>query len=156
MLNTTNMETKKIKNFRKTLRAFEREIMLQNNTNLCFGVTIAQCHILLEIEKLGETKVGDLASNISLDKSTVSRTIDGLVSVGLVNRSIPPHNRRSSLIKLTKQGGNICKQINDSNNDYFKKVLSVLDGKELDVFLQNFEKITNNIKEINNSLHNNQ
>jgi len=93
--------------------------------------------------------VGELASNLSLDKSTVSSTIEGLVKVGLVDRSIPANNRRSVCIKLTQQGMLTCHQINNENDTYFERALSPLKDEDLKAFMDTFEKITNNMKELN-------
>jgi DNA-binding MarR family transcriptional regulator len=70
-----------IEQFRQILRDFGREINLQNSASCCRGISVAQCHTLLEIEKHREISVTDLARNLSLDKSTVSRTVDGLVNI---------------------------------------------------------------------------
>ncbi len=146
------MDAEQIRDFRSILRAFEREVYLQVNSSLCSGVTVAQCHALLEIEHLNESTIGDLARVTSLDKSTVSRTVDGLVNIGLVDRSIPATNRRTSLIKLTGQGKEVCSQINEKNDWFFSETLSGFKKVEVESFLKIFEKITKKMKVVNKSL----
>ncbi|MCK4750392.1 MAG: MarR family transcriptional regulator, partial [Bacteroidales bacterium] len=90
------MKKEYIQHFREILRIFDREVFLQNNASCCNGISLAQCHTLLEIEKNSEISVSDLAMNLSLDKSTVSRTVDGLVNIGMVDRVIPKENRRKA------------------------------------------------------------
>ncbi len=136
-------EDKAIKKFREILRRFEREIFVQTNECCCNGVTLAQCHALLEIESKNKESVTELAKTLGLDKSTVSRTIDGLVNMGLVDRSIPMENRRTSILKLTESGINVCNSINCNNDKYIHDTLSILTEAEKEELISLFEKVTN-------------
>lgn len=135
------VDKKTVKDFRQLLRRFERELFMQNSDSCCSGVTLAQCHTLLEIESKGKESVTELAKTIGLDKSTVSRTIDGLVTIGLVDRTIPAENRRMATIQLTDAGKNICKSINSTNDKQFEEVLSVLTDTEQTNLIQILEKV---------------
>lgn len=73
----------------------------------CCGVTVAQCHALLEVEKNGEISLVDLAYALGLDNSTLSRTIDSIVQERLVERRANPHDRRHISIALTDKGKEI-------------------------------------------------
>jgi DNA-binding MarR family transcriptional regulator len=148
-MNTTDNQT--IKKFREVLRRFEREIFVQTNECCCNGVTLAQCHALLEIASKNKESVSELAKTLSLDKSTVSRTVDGLVNIGLVDRSIPEENRRTSILKLTKAGENVCHSINCNNNKYISGTLSILTKAEQEELLRLFEKITNQMLQLRSS-----
>jgi DNA-binding MarR family transcriptional regulator len=94
-----------IRDFRKSLRVLEQEVgfSMASETGCC-GVTLAQCHLLLEIEQRGTTSITGLAAALELDKSTLSRTVDGLCRAGLVDRKTDPANRRQQLISLTAKG----------------------------------------------------
>ncbi len=98
------MDQKYIQQFREIIRIFEREIFLQNTASCCNGVSLSQCHTLLEIEKNNKISVSELAQNMQLDKSTVSRTVDGLVKMDMVDRVIPDENRRKAILNLTEEG----------------------------------------------------
>jgi DNA-binding MarR family transcriptional regulator len=135
-------DNKLIDKFREILRRFEREVFVQSS-GCCSGVTLAQCHTLIEIESKKKDSITELAKTLCLDKSTVSRTIDGLVNIGLVDRTIPSENRRMAELKLTEAGKNICSSINCNNEKYFNEVLSILSEHEKDELIQLFEKITN-------------
>ena len=131
-----------IKKFREIIRKFGREFFVQNNESCCNGVTLAQCHTLLEIENKKKESVSELAKTLGLDKSTVSRTIDGLVNIGLVDRIIPVENRRMSELSLTDAGKNVCNSINCANDRYFHEVLSVFTDSEREELIRLFEKVT--------------
>ena len=140
----------KVIDFREHLRHFEREIEFQNSSNCCFGVTLTQCHTLMELDKQDNISLKDLSERLYLDKSTLSRIVEGLVNLGLVDRDIPKNNRRTIIIKLTEQGISVCKKINTSNNLYFQKVLDSLSKDQLQIFLDSFKTIVTKMIEMNN------
>jgi len=97
---------------------------------------------LLEIEKKEKISVTELADSLSLDKSTVSRTVDGLVNIGLVNRNIPSDNRRMAILSLTGTGNRTCTDINSLSDKYFADNLSVLSDREQKELLRLLKKFT--------------
>jgi DNA-binding MarR family transcriptional regulator len=141
-------DNQSIKKFREVLRRFEREIFVQSSDSCCNGVTLAQCHTLLEIESKNKESVTELARTLGLDKSTVSRTVDGLVNIGLVDRTIPEENRRMATLKLTESGKNICNSINCNNDTYFQEILAILTETEKEELLRLFEKITTRMMQL--------
>jgi len=139
------MDKKFIHQFREIIRIFDRELFMQNNASCCNGISLAQCHTLLEIEKSNEISISELASSLSLDKSTVSRTVDGLVNINMVDRIIPDDNRRKAILNLTDNGKQICTTINYSNDSYIKQVLNDFTENEREEFLRLFRKLTCNM-----------
>ncbi|MCX5813906.1 MAG: MarR family winged helix-turn-helix transcriptional regulator [Proteobacteria bacterium] len=111
--------------FRKNLRLLEKKLAMQlKEDSFCCGVTIAQCHTLLAVEAKRITTVTELAGELELDKSTLSRTIDGLVTTGLINRETITGNRRSQHISLTPQGKKVTAGINMQWNLYFASLFA--------------------------------
>lgn len=139
------MDKKYIHRFREIIRVFDREIFFQNSASCCNGISVAQCHTLLEIEKNDEISVSELAGNLSLDKSTVSRTVEGLVNINLVDRVTPRENRRLALLNLTESGKQVCSTINYTNDLYIKRVLKDFSNEEREEFLRLFERVTCNM-----------
>ncbi len=96
---------KSIERFRAKLREIERAVWMQTKSEaLCCGVTMAQCHAILEIGAAGELNLKDLASRLGLDNSTLSRTVDSLVRDGLVERTPSAEDRRATIIRLNPKG----------------------------------------------------
>ena len=139
-----------IRSFRKTLRQFEMLLDgLIKESCCCCGVTIAQCHALLEIEENGQTTTVGLAKSLGLDKSTLSRTVDGLVNIGLVERIPHPTDRRYTLITLSEQGRKICKEINRVNDDYFERVFQAFQDAERAEVIRYFDLLVKTIADHN-------
>jgi DNA-binding MarR family transcriptional regulator len=116
-----------IRSFRKGLRALEREVELAlSGQTECCGVTPAQCHLLLAVEEAGEPSVGEVATALELDSSTLSRTVDGLVKAGLLLREEDPSNRRRQLVKLSARGREKADTINALCDGYYVGLLAAL------------------------------
>ena len=68
------------------------------------GMTLVAYTLLGQIEARPGIRAADLASMFGLDKSTVSRQIDQLVSQGLLRRSGERPGRRGQVLELTAAG----------------------------------------------------
>ncbi len=133
-----NADIKIISRFRHALRKFEREQELFQRSNCCKGLTLAKCHALLEIGNMKQPSLMQLAESLKLDKSTVSRTVDGLTNLDLVDRYVPHEDRRTLLMSLSKKGKETYDDINLENNTYFNEVLSAIPVKEREAFINTF------------------
>ena len=143
------MDSKIVGQFRDVLRIFERELDFQNNSGCCCGVTLSQCHALMELSKEDNLSLNLLSEKLSVDKSAVSRTIENLVNKDLVVRKIPKENRRVTNLKLTKMGIDVCNQINTGNNGYYVKALSSIPDDDLAIFLRSFENMVAHMSKLN-------
>ena len=132
------MDKDKIRSFRKTLRRFDRLNELLNNS-CCSGVTMAQCHVLLEIEENSEITTNQLADNLKLDKSTLSRTVDKLVNAGLVDRKVSPQDRRYTFLFLTEAGLLKCNEINDINDITYNQIFNTISTEDPDEIITHFK-----------------
>ena len=136
------MDTLKIRAFRKLLRLFERLSAQQlKEDSCCRGVTLAQCHTILEIEDMVQTTTVELSKRLGLDKSTLSRTIDGLVNIGLLERAPDPGDRRFNLLSLTIKGREVADHINQANDEFFRQVFDGIKSERHDEVINNFEKL---------------
>ncbi|MDR3557571.1 MAG: MarR family transcriptional regulator [Syntrophobacteraceae bacterium] len=118
------MDIAVVRRFRRSLRRLERllEAILRDET-CCHGVSVAQCHALMGMDELERPSLGGLAVHMGLDKSTLSRTVDGLVKAGLVLREQGGVDRRKTLLLLTENGKALCQRIHTDNDALFVKVL---------------------------------
>jgi DNA-binding MarR family transcriptional regulator len=116
-----------IRAFRTDLRVLEREVVLSLSSDTgCCGVSVAQCHLLLETEMRGSTSVTELASATVLDKSTLSRTVDGLCRSGLLRRKVDPANRRQQIITLNAKGRAAVDRINSACDATYQRLFDFI------------------------------
>ncbi len=134
-----------VQELREIFREFDRELFYQNTASCCNGISVSQCHTLLEVEKKHNISISELANHLSLDKSTVSRTVDGLVNIDLLERIIPSHNRRKAQLSLTGSGKKVCKQINYTNDTYMSTITNNFSSEEADQLLRLLKKLTTNM-----------
>jgi len=119
------MENQASKYLRELIRVLVRNLgILEKSDASCCGVTISQCHAIVEIGRSGEVSLNELAELLALDKSTMSRTINNLVEDGLVIRELHPEDRRYVKIKLTDKGIKIFKNIEESMDRYYKAIFN--------------------------------
>jgi DNA-binding MarR family transcriptional regulator len=139
-----NISTESIKEFRKSLRKLQRKLAEQLDGNsVCCGVTIAQCHTLLAVEEKGHTTNTELAVELELDKSTLSRTIESLVVMGLVNRETNNDNRRSQHIRLTGDGEKTVAAIHDQWRSFFTSLFAGIPKLKHPVVIEGLSLLAN-------------
>jgi len=97
--------------------------------------------VLLEMEELGRTTTKQLAENLRLDKSTLSRTIDGLKRLGMVKRSENKGDRRFTILELTQKGKAKCDSLNEYNDELYRDIFKDFKRKDKDLFLNLFEEL---------------
>jgi DNA-binding MarR family transcriptional regulator len=120
-----------IREFRENLRVLEREVELSMTSEAgCCGVTFAQCHLLLEVERRGRTSVTELAGLFELDKSTLSRTVDAACRAGLIDRSVDPTSRRQQVICLTEEGRKTVEKINSQSDGSYTRLFDFIPPDE--------------------------
>jgi DNA-binding MarR family transcriptional regulator len=120
-----------VRSFRRSLRALEREIELSVAAETeCCGVTVAQCHLLLELEHRGPSSIGELADALCLDQSTLSRTADSLVKAGLATRADDPANRRRQILELARAGRDKADLINRRCDARYESILGGAEGRD--------------------------
>ena len=113
-----------IRELRATIRKLEREISMElSEQGSCCGVTMEQCHTLLELGRNQEQiNLKTLAALLELEKSTVSRGVDSLVRRGLVNRQVDEENRRSVLLSLSGDGKRTAETIDRNCDSYYQQI----------------------------------
>ena len=120
------------RSLRELFRITVRNVgLLEKDDASCCGVTTSQCHALVEIGRSGTISLIDLAQQLNLDKSTLSRTINNLVESDLLIREQDPDNRRYIKIQLTKKGLQLYQNIEDSMDDYFQKIIEEIPAEKL-------------------------
>ncbi|MGB9867118.1 MAG: MarR family winged helix-turn-helix transcriptional regulator [Bacillota bacterium] len=119
--------------FRGLLAELTRALrLLERSEAGCCGVTLSQCHLMLEVNRKKEKgcSLSDLASALGIDMSTVSRVADGLVRRGLLRRLEDPKDRRRVCFQLTEAGHELVTRINLEMDAFASCVLqNIVEGK---------------------------
>lgn len=112
---------------RDLIRLLERKLGLLNDNEMsCCHVTMAQCHAIIEIGREKAISLNKLSELLTLDSSTMSRTVNNLVKSDLVTRELDPQDRRCVSISLTAEGREIYESIENTMNEYYKSIFSCI------------------------------
>lgn len=71
---------------------------------LGWQVTAAQSSALARVESEGPLRLGALAQREGVSAATMSKVVDGLVELGLVERVADEDDRRASLVRMSAAG----------------------------------------------------
>lgn len=113
--------------FREIIRQLERKLgILDEKEMSCSGISMAQCHALVEIGRVESISLNELAEILNLENSTMSRTVNNLVNNDMVKRNTDPQDRRYVNISLTESGSKAYEGIEASMNLYFRNVYNTI------------------------------
>ena len=132
---------------RKLIRVLVRNLgILEKSDASCCGVTVTQCHAIVEIGQKEKVSLVDLADLLDVDKSTMSRTVNNLVESGLAIRELDTENRRFVVIQLTEDGRNVFNSIEKSMETYYKDIFSSIPEDKRGQVLESLALLTDAAK----------
>ena len=80
---------------------------------VAYGLSVSQAYALGSIVRLGPLAMADLADDLHLSASTLSRVVDQLVRKSLVRREQSGEDRRVWYVAVTGPGRRLWRQIDD-------------------------------------------
>ncbi|MBA3815997.1 MAG: MarR family transcriptional regulator [Parachlamydiaceae bacterium] len=93
-----------INELRRNARNVVRELGLLNDAYFEIGVTLAERHLLIELNNCQSPTMGEIADRLLLDKSTISRLISNAVKKGYVECITEDKDKRKRFLNLTEKG----------------------------------------------------
>jgi len=132
---------------RELIRILIRKLgILEKSDSSCCDTSIAQCHAIVEIGRAKEISLIELSDLLSVDKSTMSRTINNLTQSGLAVREVHQEDRRYLKIKLTDKGQKVYKNIEDSMEKYCMGIFSSIPEEKREQVLESLKLLTEAVK----------
>jgi DNA-binding MarR family transcriptional regulator len=139
---------KAAKELREIVRILERKLgVLEETEVVCCGITMSQCHALVEIGRAKSISLNELAQLLNLENSTMSRTVSNLVNSGLVKRDIDPTDRRYVTISLTGDGVSLFNYIEEGMDRYFEKVYGSIPESKREQVVESLQILLDAIRE---------
>jgi DNA-binding MarR family transcriptional regulator len=96
----------------------------------CCRTSSTQCHLLVELGRSGPVPLSELGQRLSLEKSWVSRAVDGLVDRGWATKEPNPQDARSWLVTLTADGVARARELNATLDNHAAQVLEKLNERD--------------------------
>ncbi len=112
---------------RERLRGMARTLgLLKDEETACCGMTLSQCQALVEIGRNSPLSLRELATGLLLDNSTMSRTVQQMVTNGWVTRESDEQDRRSVVLSLTDMGTCLYAQTEAEMAVQYERILSLI------------------------------
>ena len=94
------------------------------------GLSFAKWVALASLARFGECSMTRLARLSAADRTTLTRSIDGLIRDGLVERGTQASDRRKVVVRLTSEGQEILGRIREDINPIHQEVCAELTVEE--------------------------
>ena len=124
---------------RDASRRIVRELNLLNDKWCIEDFSFSECHLLTELMSLGQATASELGERLVLEKSTMSRLVNGVLDQAYVRSRPDPTDARRRLLSLTAKGRRGLERINkysnhqvDSALDYVSPAdrITIVDGMD--------------------------
>ena len=129
---------------KELLRKFQ---MRDRNEITCCGVSVSQCYTLDTLYEHGEMSMVQLARKMFLDKSTMTRVVDGLIERELVLRRLDENDRRLIYVNLTPAGRALIEQIRGQQMISLRQILERIPANERQRLLDGLELFSNAVQD---------
>jgi len=101
---------------------------------------------LFSVDVLGGASLSDLASEMLLDISTVSRQVRRLEDAGLLERETHAEDRRVSVVRNTPEGHDVARRIGRAWQSAFADALSEWNDAELEELADMLDRLAHSLR----------
>jgi DNA-binding MarR family transcriptional regulator len=115
-----------------------------------FSLVPPQAGILHVLNGYGEYNQNLLGQEMSIDKASIVKFIDGLEKMGLVIRKTDANDRRSKIVTLTAKGRKVQKKLSESHRDLEKHIMKEFSENEISTLRELMPRI---LQSVLNHLH---
>lgn len=105
-------------------------VRAQRKQVACCGTTVAQCHILTELERAGPLQLTELGARLGVHKGWISRGVASLVDEGLVERGGTGRDERIVVVRLSAAGQRRVAALNRALDRHAARVLGRIPAPE--------------------------
>lgn len=100
------------------------------------GLPMGVWRTLLAVQRMEPCTMNELAKYTTLERSSLTRTLDQMEDQGMVTRSTPPHDRRQVLVALTPEGRAAYERGFAAIRDWNRAALDRLPDGRMDALLE--------------------
>lgn len=125
-----------VNQLRHNARSIVRELGLLNDAYFEIGVTLAERHLLIELDVCQNPTMGEIAERLLIEKSTASRLISKAVKKGYIECVIDEMDKRKRCLCITKKGKKVLNAFEPIAFDQTKQALLTLTPQEIKTVFQ--------------------
>lgn len=119
-----------IHNIRRFNRFYTKRIGLLNKGLLRTRFTLSQARVIFELAQKNQITSSDIAKNLGMDPSYLSRILSAFQNEGLIERERSDIDSRQWILKLTTKGRETFLELDERANDEIRDMLECLSGEE--------------------------
>lgn len=136
MANSGSTENREKESLRTWLRLLSCESIIEQRLRSVFRkhfeVTLPQFDVLSELDHASKPlTMSELSHELMVSNGNITGVIDRLVTMGLVQRERPEHDRRIQYIQLTEQGTKEFRRMARLHESWVSQLLSDLNLKDM-------------------------
>jgi DNA-binding MarR family transcriptional regulator len=136
MANPEKNENREKESLRTWLRLLSCESMIEQRLRsvfrLHFDVTLPQFDVLSELEHASAPlTMSELSHELMVSNGNITGVIDRLVTMGLVQRERPEHDRRIQYIQLTEKGSAEFRRMAGLHEVWINQLLADVSQKDM-------------------------
>jgi len=106
------------------------------------GLTLVQYRALVVLSYRGAQRIADLAEELAVNSSTVTRLVDRLVRKGLVCRVADQQDRRTIRVSITASGEDVVRAVMDRRRAEIATIVAKMPGHDSGVMVAALEAFT--------------
>ena len=120
-----------VRNFRDAIAELVKKYQFRDrNETVAYGVSVSQAYALRCLHREGPLVMKELAQDLHLSVSTLTRVVDQLVAKKLARRSRGEGDRRLCRVELTPRGRALWRRLEDELMEIDEEILSQLSTGE--------------------------
>lgn len=130
--------------FQRHLVDFVRAFGLHQPDRTACGqpISTSEAHALAVLGDTGPVRVTELARELNLEKSTVSRLVSSMAQRGWIKSATDAHDGRARLVGLTAAGRRAAARLKAARTDHLQGVLSAIDPTRRDDVINGLAELT--------------
>ena len=113
-------------------RSIRRDIFKKPLASMDAGISPLHVEVMKMLEGSGTLHIAEIGGTLRIPKSHMTRLIDRLVSLGMVERQTDATDRRIVNVTLTSKGKNTLEEIDQLVKGSMKASLSCLTNEEIE------------------------
>ncbi|MFS0612895.1 MarR family transcriptional regulator [Lederbergia ruris] len=123
-----------------------KSVSTQMSSHLMEDLSLEQFLLLRLLYAKGPIRASEIAEQLLVHKSAITVRVEKLVKKGLIERQRDENDRRNVYLRLTENGRSLYESLEKNINQFVEAIVSDIPEKEMEVFLNVYEKIADYIE----------
>jgi putative acetyltransferase len=136
-------ETKAVRN---AARQLVRELQLLDGRYCIEGFTFSECHLVTELQDMGEATASELSERLVLEKSTMSRLCNGLIKRGIITSTKDKSDGRRRLLRLTRKGISGANRVHKHSQKQVESALTFMNESDRSVLAEAMHRYSRGLR----------